>query len=108
MSAQRSIVICGGAFAGLALALALRQGLGPDIPIIVADPALATRPSRDGRATAVIAAGRHLFEALGVWPDIADKAQPILEMKVTDSQLENATRPVFLTFGGEVAPGDPF
>ena len=28
MSAQRSIVICGGAFAGLALALALRQGLG--------------------------------------------------------------------------------
>ena len=28
MPAQRSIVICGGAFAGLALALALRQGLG--------------------------------------------------------------------------------
>ena len=28
MSAQRSIVIGGGAFAGLALALALRQGLG--------------------------------------------------------------------------------
>ena len=32
MSAQRSIVIGGGAFAGLALALALRQGLGPGIP----------------------------------------------------------------------------
>src|SRR5207244_2429022 len=53
MSAQRSIVIGGGAFAGLALALALRQGLGAGIPIIVADPALATRPSRDPRATAV-------------------------------------------------------
>ena len=32
--AQRSIVIGGGAFAGLALALALRQGLGPEIPIL--------------------------------------------------------------------------
>jgi 2-octaprenyl-6-methoxyphenol hydroxylase len=42
MPAQRSIVIGGGALAGLALALALRQGLGPDLPIIVADPALAT------------------------------------------------------------------
>jgi len=58
MSAQRSIVICGGAFAGLALALALRQGLGPDIPVIVADPALSLRPSRDPRATAIVAARR--------------------------------------------------
>src|SRR3954452_4908687 len=50
MPVQGSIVIGGGAFAGLALALALRQGLGPEIPVIVADPALATRPSRDPRA----------------------------------------------------------
>ena len=62
MTAQRSIVICGGAFAGLALALALRQGLGPDIPVIVADPALSMRPSRDARATANVAACRRLFE----------------------------------------------
>ena len=63
MAAQRSIVIGGGAFAGLALALALRQGLGAEIPVIVADPALATRPSRDPRATAIVAACRRLFEA---------------------------------------------
>ena len=108
MSAQRSIVICGGAFAGLALALAFRQGLGPEIPVIVADPALAMRPSRDPRATAIVAACRRLFEALGVWQDIAPTAQPILDMVVTDSKLEDATRPVFLTFGGQVEPGEPF
>ena len=95
MSAQRSIVICGGAFAGLALALALRQGLGPDIPVIVADPALATRPGRDPRATAIVAACRRLFEAIGVWDQVASDAQPILDMVVTDSKLEDATRPVF-------------
>src|SRR6059058_2762038 len=108
MSAQRSIVICGGAFAGLALALALRQGLGPDIPVIVADPALSIRPSRDPRATAIVAACRRLFEALGVWGQIAPTAQPILDMVVTDSKLEDATRPVFLTFAGDVEPGEPF
>ncbi len=108
MSAQRSIVICGGAFAGLALAVALRQGLGPDIPVIVADPALSVRPSRDPRATAIVAACRRLFEAIGVWNEIAGEAQPILDMVVTDSKLEDATRPVFLTFTGNVEPGEPF
>ncbi|MGH6753857.1 MAG: FAD-dependent monooxygenase, partial [Bradyrhizobium sp.] len=108
MSAQRSIVICGGAFAGLALALALRQGLGRDIPVVVADPALVTRPSRDPRATAIVAACRRLFEALGVWGQIAPTAQPITDMVVTDSKLEDATRPVFLTFAGNVEPGEPF
>ena len=108
MAAQRSIVICGGAFAGLALALALRQGLGADIPVIVTDPALASRPSRDPRATAIVAACRRLFEALGVWDQVAGQAQPILDMVVTDSKLEDATRPVFLTFAGNVEPGEPF
>ena len=108
MAAQRSIVIGGGAFAGLALALALRQGLGGEIQVIVADPALAVRPSRDPRATAIVAACRRLFEVIGVWGQVAEGAQPILDMVVTDSKLEDATRPVFLTFAGHVEPGEPF
>src|ERR1700743_2152250 len=108
MSAQRSIVIGGGAFAGLALALALRQGLGAEIPVIVADPALSTRPSRDPRATAIVAACRRLFDAIGVWNKIAEGAQPILDMVVTDSNLEDAPRPAFLPLAGQVEPGEPF
>ena len=108
MSVQRGIVIGGGAFAGLALALALRQGLGPDFPVIVVDPALGTRPSRDPRATAIVAACRRLFEAIGVWDQVASGTQPILDMVVTDSKLEDATRPVFLTFSGHIEPGEPF
>src|ERR1700694_4822957 len=108
MSAQRSIVIGGGAFAGLALALALRQGLGADIPVVVADPALGLRPSRDPRATAIVAACRRLFEAIGVWDQVAAGAQPISDMVVTDSRLEEAPRPAFLTFAGDVEPGEPF
>src|ERR1700750_609287 len=98
MSVQRSIVICGGSFAGLALALALRQGLGRDIPVIVADPALATRPSRDPRATAFVAVGRG---------DEGD-AQRRLDRVVTDPKLDAAPRPVFLPFAGDVERGEPF
>src|SRR6516164_5782879 len=94
-SIQGSIVIGGGAFAGLALALALRQGLGVEASIIVADPALAVRPSRDPRATAIVAACRRLFETIGVWETVAPETQPILDMVVTDSKLEEATRPAF-------------
>lgn len=108
MSGQRGIVIGGGAFAGLALALALRQGLGPDIRVVVADPAFATRPSRDQRATAVVAACRRLFTTIGVWDEVAAQAQPILDMVITDSRVDDATRPSFLTFTGDVEPGEPF
>src|SRR4051812_1645128 len=108
MSKQRSIIIGGGAFAGLALAVALRQGLGPEISVIVVDPALAVRPSRDPRATAIVAACRRLLDTIGAWDRVAPQAQPILDMVVTDSRLEDATRPVFLTFAGDVEPGEPF
>ena len=41
---RADVVIAGGGFAGLALALALRQGLGESFRIIVADPAFAAPP----------------------------------------------------------------
>ncbi|TAK46801.1 MAG: ubiquinone biosynthesis hydroxylase [Xanthobacteraceae bacterium] len=108
MTRPNSIVIGGGAFVGLTLALALRQGLGDAVDVVVADPALAQRPSRDPRASAIVAACRRLFEAVGVWDEVAPTAQPILDMVITDSRVEDATRPVFLTFAGEVEPGEPF
>lgn len=103
-------VIAGGGLAGLSLALALRQGLGADARLAVADPAFAAaRPaSTDMRASAIAAGARRLFEALGVWDRIAAEAEPILAMEITDSKLGDAARPVFLSFDGEVEPGEPF
>jgi len=106
---HRSEIVVGGAgFAGLALAIALRQGLGGPFTVIVADPALAHARSKDPRASAIAAAARRLFEAIGVWGAVAANAQPILDMVVTDSKLDDAVRPTFLTFGGEVEEGEPF
>src|SRR5262249_56921856 len=84
------------------------RGGGRKFPAIAADPARTRRPSRDPRATAIVAACRRLFEALGVWEEVAPNAQAILDMVVTDSELADATRPVFLAFAGDVEPGEPF
>jgi 2-octaprenyl-6-methoxyphenol hydroxylase len=105
---ERADVLIGGAgFAGLALAIALRQGLGASFVVTVADPTLGRAPS-DARASAIVAAARRLFETIGVWDQVADGAQPILDMAITDSRLQDAVRPVFLTFEGDVEPGEPF
>jgi len=100
-SKQVDILIAGAGFAGLSLAIALRQALGGSLRVIVADPAL-ERGGSDPRASAIVAAARRLFEAIDVWERIAPGAQPILDMAVTDSRLDDAMRPTFLTFDGEV------
>jgi 2-octaprenyl-6-methoxyphenol hydroxylase len=102
------VLIAGGGFAGLTLAIALRQALGPSFAVTVADPALGASHADDERASAIVAAARRLFETLGVWDAVSEEAQPILDMVVTDSRLDDAMRPVFLTFAGEVEPGEPF
>jgi 2-octaprenyl-6-methoxyphenol hydroxylase len=105
---QADIVIAGAGFAGLALAIALRQGLGSDFNVVVADPALGRPAGEDARASAIAAGARRLFETIGVWDAVAGDAQPIVDMVVTDSRLGDAVKPVFLTFAGEVEPGEPF
>ena len=105
---QRDVLIAGGGFAGLSLAIALRQGLGPSFAVTVADPMIGRSHADDERASAIVAAARRLFETLGVWQSVAGGAQPILGMVVTDSRVDDAVRPVFLTFAGDVEPGEPF
>jgi 2-octaprenyl-6-methoxyphenol hydroxylase len=103
------VLIAGGGFAGLTLAVALRQALGASFAVTVADPGLGRAAAADDeRASAIVASVRRLFETLGVWQRVAADAQPILDMVVTDSRLGDAVRPTFLTFAGEVEPGEPF
>src|SRR5262249_30116962 len=83
------------------------QALGGNFTVTVADPAVG-QTGRDVRASAIAAAPRRMFDMLGVWDAVADEAQPILDMEITDSRVDDAVRPVFLTFGGEIEPGEPF
>jgi len=102
------IVIAGGGLAGLSLALALKTALSDGVDVTMCDPALKRDPHGDKRSYAIAAAARRMLEALGVWREVADKAQPILDMVITDSRLQDPVRPTFLTFAGEVGMGEPF
>lgn len=100
------VLIVGGGPVGLTLALALAQS-AEGISIGLVDRRPLSVP-RDARASAIAAGVRRVFEALGVWPAMAAEAQPILAMRITDSGEGDIARPLFLTFEGEVAPGEAF
>ena len=104
------IVVAGGGIAGLALALAVRRAWA-GAEIAICDPLLGREPAprrRSLRAVAVAAGSRRFLEGLGVWGAVADRAQPMTGMAITDSRPDDAPRPVYLDFGGEAEPGEPF
>ena len=98
MGHDTDILIVGGGLNGPALALALAQG-GFRVTVVDSRPA----PDRaeagfDGRAYALAIASRRLLQAIGVWPALDGKAQPILQIKASDGRPGQGPAPFFLTF----------
>lgn len=101
------VLIAGAGYVGLATAVAIVSAR-PSLKVAVVDAAPADVWRKDGRASAIAAAACRMLDQLGCWQEIEPEAQPITEMIVTDSRTADPVRPVFLTFGGEVNPGEPF
>jgi 2-octaprenyl-6-methoxyphenol hydroxylase len=105
------LLIAGGGYVGLCVALAVKTA-APHMGVTVVDLAPADAAMTDTRASAIAAAATRMLGQLGVWQELAADAQPINEMIVTDSRLNDAVRPVFLTFADEPAAsgaaGQPF
>jgi 2-octaprenyl-6-methoxyphenol hydroxylase len=99
---RHDVVIAGGGTAGLALACALADALGPHLRLAVLDPANFTGAGADLRAFALSAGSRRLLDTLGVWPAIAGHAQPVTSIDITDSSLEDAIRPVLVSYDNRV------
>jgi 2-octaprenyl-6-methoxyphenol hydroxylase len=94
------VAIVGGSFAGLALALALVRagGGGLAVAVVEARSLAAAAGAPDARAFALSGGSRGLLEAIGVWPAIADCAEPVTGIDITDSALGDAMRPVLLSY----------
>ncbi|HEX5779387.1 MAG TPA: ubiquinone biosynthesis hydroxylase [Xanthobacteraceae bacterium] len=103
-AAKFDVTIAGAGTAGLALAAALKQGLGGGFAVAVCDPALKTDPRSDDRVSAIAGGARRLLTALGAWERLTGPVQPILSMDITDSRLEDAVRPTFLSFDAADEP----
>lgn len=100
------VAVVGGGPVGLTLALALVRSL-EGVRVALLDRREFTVP-KDQRASAIAAGVRRVFESLGVWDVLAAQASPIHRMRITDSGRGDISRPLFLSFEGDVAPGEPF
>ncbi len=107
MAERADVLIAGGGYVGLSLALGLATAV-PGVKVAVVDVKPWRTLAGDPRASAIAAAAQRLLSTLGVWDEIAPTAEPIRDMIVTDSRLEDAVRPVFLTFDGTTREGEPF
>jgi 2-octaprenyl-6-methoxyphenol hydroxylase len=109
-SAERyDVAIAGGGTAGLALACALADALGPGARIAVVDR-VQLRPGAggaDARAFALSAGAKRMLSVLGVWPAVAAQAQAVTAIDITDSSLDDAFRPVLVSYDNTVDGGEP-
>lgn len=98
MKIHSDIAIVGGGLNGPALALALAQS-GFTVTVIDALKVDQRQdPGFDGRAYALALASKRLLNAIGVWPFVAENAQPMLEIKVTDGRAGEGASPWMLHF----------
>jgi 2-octaprenyl-6-methoxyphenol hydroxylase len=89
------VLIAGAGPSGLLLATALKKLAGKALEVLVVDGTAGSAtsgPRTSPRTSAIAPAPRNMLETLGVWQRIADKAQPVLRMEISDSRLNDAVR----------------
>ncbi|MEM9970901.1 MAG: FAD-dependent monooxygenase, partial [Pseudomonadota bacterium] len=98
MAIDTDIVIAGGGLNGTTLAVALASA-GFDVTLVDPRPTT-TRAAADfdGRGYAMSIASCRVLQALDIWPSLADGAQPILDIKVSDGRTGQAPSPFVLSF----------
>ncbi|MEL6566638.1 MAG: FAD-dependent monooxygenase [Pseudomonadota bacterium] len=98
MTQRSDILITGGGLAGPLLALAMAQS-GHRVTVIDARPEKVRRNAAfDGRSYAVALTSCRLLSGLGLWQQLQENAQPILEIKVSDGRAGQGPSPFFMHF----------
>src|SRR5271166_1041256 len=97
------LLIAGGGLVGLLLAIACAEA-GLEVALVDRqDPALLLGEGFDGRSSAIAYGSHRVLKALGLWPEIAARAEPILEIRVADD-----ASPLFLHYDHrELGTGAP-
>lgn len=94
--ARVQLAIIGGGLVGASLALALQAGAkarGWQIVLIEPfAPGNSYQPSYDARSTALSYGTRQIYQRLGIWPSISQRAEPITQIHVSDRGCFGAAR----------------
>ncbi|MEL6642378.1 MAG: FAD-dependent monooxygenase [Pseudomonadota bacterium] len=98
MDTTVDVVIAGGGLNGTALAVALASA---NMRVALVEPrSVVTRGDGafDGRSYALSLGSQRLLKALGLWDGVAEAAQPILDIKITDGNVGKPPSPMVLEF----------
>ena len=92
------VIISGGGLNGITLALALND-VGISVAIVDkrAQETISIN-NFNGRSYALSSASKKMLSALDVWPRLNSKAQPMLEIKVTDGSIDEKPSPFVMHF----------
>ena len=98
MKIDADILIVGGGLNGSVLALALAH-TGHSVCVIDQTPeGIIKQANFDGRAYAIALSSQRMLDVLGLWDDIRDQTQPMLDIKVSDGQAGSGASPLFVHF----------
>ena len=105
-SQRFDLAVIGAGLNGSLLALAagesgLRTALVDRVPL-----ASLTEAGFDGRTTAITYTSQKLFKTLGVWDELASRAEPILDIRISDAGHDGRASPLFLHFDHREAAED--
>lgn len=99
---QADVLIVGGGMAGQTLAAAL-GGAGLEVVLVDRERPVETRALvYDGRTSAIAFGAMRALDGIGLWPRMADEAEPILEIRVSDRDS-----PLFLHYDHAALGRDP-
>jgi 2-octaprenyl-6-methoxyphenol hydroxylase len=105
--ARFDLAVVGAGLNGSLLALAAGEAGLRTALIDRLAPGAMTEAGFDGRTTAIAYTSQRLFQALGVWDEIANRAEPILDIRISDAGHDGRASPLFLHFDHrEAAAGD--
>ncbi len=95
---KTEVVIAGGGMVGMATAVALAEA---GIACVLVDPEPAearAAPGYDGRSSAIAYGSQQALQTLGLWWGMAEAAEPILDIRVSDGQIGKPAPPLFLHY----------
>lgn len=108
MPERFDVVIVGGGMAGMMLGCGL-AGCGIVTAIVERlDPATMNTSTFDGRTTSIAHGSAQVLKGIGLWPLIADDAEPILDIRVADGHPSRGVSPLFLHYDHAEVGDDPF
>ena len=100
------VLIVGGGLVGLSLGLMMAGG-GARVAVVErAPPASLLDDAVDGRASAIARGSQQALEAAGIWSGMAAEAQPILEIRVSDGQIDRPASSLFLHYDHQEVGGE--